>query len=471
MPARILTLFVLLSASVLTHQASAEQTKPNILFLLGDQWRSHALGYMGNKVVKTPHLDRLASQSVNFINAVSGCPVCCPMRASMLTGQRPLTHGVFMNDVSLDPKAPTIAKTLAQHGYDTGYIGKWHIDGHGRSIFIPRERRQGFEYWKVLECTHDYNNSFYYADGPEKLKWDGYDATAQTRDAQSYIRKHAGRKKPFALFLSWGPPHAPYQTAPEKYRQMYNPAKIPLRGNVTPYIREQARRDLAGYYAHCTALDDLVGDLRKTLKEARIDENTIIVFTSDHGDLIGSHGDWKKQQPYEESVRVPMLWHFPKGWGAKGRRVAAPINTEDLMPTLLSLAGVPIPKTVEGLDYAPYMKGGKDPSDGAALLTCPAPFGQWARRWGGREFRGIRTGQYTYVRDLRGPWLLFDNREDPFQLDNLLDQPEHKALAQRLDGLLNKKLKATGDEFLPGMAYIQRWGYPLDKTGTVPYSR
>ncbi len=166
-----------------------------------------------------------------------------------------------------------------------------------------------------------------------------------------------------------------------------------------------------------------------------------------------------------------MLWHFPKGWGAKGRRVAAPINTEDLMPTLLSLAGVPIPKTVEGLDYVPYLKGGKDPSDGAALLTCPAPFGQWARRWGGREFRGIRTGQYTYVRDLRGPWLLFDNRADPFQLDNLLDQPEHKALAQRLDGLLNKKLKATGDDFLPGMAYIQRWGYPLDKTGTVPYSR
>ncbi len=133
--------------------------------MLADQWRAEAFGYAGNPDVKTPHLDQLQREGVHLVNAVSGLPVCCPTRASLLTGQRPLTHGVFLNDVPLDPEAVTIGKVLRAAGYDTGYIGKWHVDGHGRSNFIPRERRQGFEYWKVLECTHDYNHSAYYADG------------------------------------------------------------------------------------------------------------------------------------------------------------------------------------------------------------------------------------------------------------------------------------------------------------------
>ena len=183
-------------------QAPAQRTdtrRPNILFVLADQWRAEAFGYAGNPDVKTPNLDRLQREGVHFVNAVSCMPVCSPTRASLLTGQRPLTHGVFLNDVPLNPEAVTIAKVLREAGYDTGYIGKWHVDGHGRSNFIPRERRQGFDYWKVLECTHDYNHSAYYADGPEKLYWEGYDAIAQTRDAQQYLRDHAQSQKPFFL--------------------------------------------------------------------------------------------------------------------------------------------------------------------------------------------------------------------------------------------------------------------------------
>ena len=161
---------------------------PNILLVLADQWRAEAFGYAGDPDIKTPNLDQLQREGVQFINAVSGMPVCSPMRASLLTGQRPLTHGVFLNDVPLSPEAVTIAKVLRAAGYDTGYIGKWHVNGDGRSAFIPRERRQGFDYWKALECTHDYDHSAYYADGPEKLYWEGYDAIAQTRDAQQYLR-------------------------------------------------------------------------------------------------------------------------------------------------------------------------------------------------------------------------------------------------------------------------------------------
>ncbi len=180
-------------------------TGPNILFILADQWRAQAFGHAGDPNVRTPHIDTLQRQGIRFINALSSVPVCCPARASLLTGQRALTHGVFLNDVALSPDALTLPKVLVRAGYDTGYIGKWHLNGDGRSAFIPRERRQGFDYWKALECTHDYNHSVYYSDNPEKLVWEGYDAAAQTRDAQRYLRDHAGSKKPFFLFLAWGP--------------------------------------------------------------------------------------------------------------------------------------------------------------------------------------------------------------------------------------------------------------------------
>jgi arylsulfatase A-like enzyme len=444
---------------------------PNILLVLADQWRAETFGYAGNKDVRTPNLDRLQREGVQFVNAVSGMPVCCPMRASLLSGQRPLTHGVFLNDVPLNPEAVTIAKVLRAAGYDTGYIGKWHLNGDGRSAFIPRERRQGFEYWKALECTHDYNHSAYYADGPEKLYWEGYDAIAQTRDAQQYLREHAQAQKPFFLVLAWGPPHDPYFTAPEKYRGLYEPTKLNVRPNVPEAGRDNARKTLAGYYAHCTALDDCFGELRRTLQDAGLEDNTLLVFTSDHGDLLGSHGAYKKQRPYDEAIRVPLLLRWPKGLGAKARRLDAPINSEDLMPTLLGLCSVPIPPSVEGLDYSSYIRGGKSPGDGATVICCVSPFGEWVRRNGGKEYRGVRTTRYTYVRDLSGPWLLYDNKADPYQTNNLVGLPKQAKLQGKLDALLARKLRDQHDAFLPGDAYIKQWGYKVDANGTVPYAR
>jgi arylsulfatase A-like enzyme len=442
---------------------------PNVLFILADQWRAQAFGFAGDPNVKTPHLDRLANQSIRFINAISGMPVCCPARASLMTGQRPLTTGVFMNDVPLNPNAISISEVLGGVGYDTAYIGKWHLNSNGRSRFIPRERRQGFDYWKALECTHDYNRSHYYADGPEILTWNGYDAMAQTQDAAEYVRAHAKSQKPFFLFLAWGPPHDPYTTAPEKYRALYSPEKIRLPSNVPETMRDNARRLLAGYYAHCTALDDCIGTLLNTLRESDLDQNTILIFTSDHGDMLGSHGGRNKQQPYDESIRVPLLIRWPAGLGARGRKLDALINSEDMMPTILGLCRVAIPQTVEGLDYSGYIHGGKNPSEGATLLSCVAPFGQWTRKLGGREYRGIRTLRYTYVRDLSGPWLLFDNRKDPGQTNNLVGRPGSARLQRYLGPILSRKLAEAHDPFLPAQEYIRKWGYTVDAGGTVPY--
>ena len=463
-----LAVLLVLGSSLVT--AEEKPTNPNILFLLTDQWRADALGYAGDPNVRTPNLDRLASKSVNFTHAVSGCPVCCPYRASLLTGQRVLTHGVFMNDVQLSAEAVTIAEVLVDKGYDTGYVGKWHLDGRGRSSFIPRQRRQGFQYWKVLECTHNYNNSYYWGDEPVKRKWDGYDVIAQTRDAQKYLRDRVGKAKPFLFVLSWGTPHAPYNTAPQRYRDLYDPQKLELRPNVPKVMHGRVRRDLAGYYAHCTAIDEMVAQLLDTLEETGLAENTIVVFTSDHGDMLGSQGAYKKQRPFDESIRVPLLFHAPTLLGKGGRKLDARINTEDLMPTLLGLCGVEPPKTVEGLDYSDYMRGGECPGDGVAVVTCPQPFGQWTRRQGGRECRGLRSDRYTYVRHLDGPWMLFDNEKDPYQMTNLCNLPQYAEVQTRLNALLMDKLKQQGDKFLPGPVYLKRWGYKVDASGTVPYT-
>lgn len=472
-PLLALLVFLLVFVAELSAAAASgarASGRPNILFIIADQWRAQAFGFAGDPNVRTPHFDAFERECINFTQAVSGQPVCTPARASLLTGQRPLTHGLFINDVPLKPEAVTIAKVLSADGYATGCIGKWHVDGQGRSNFIPADRRQGFDYWKVLECTHAYNNSPYYAAGPEKLKWEGYDAIAQTRDAQRYIEAQAQAGRPFLLWLAWGPPHNPYETAPAKYRALYDPARLQLRPNVPREVEAATRRDLAGYYAHCTALDDCFGELLATLKTKGLADNTIVVFTADHGDMLGSHALIRKQKPYEESARVPMLFRLPPALGLKPRRVDGTINTEDVMPTLLHLAGAAVPKGVEGFDFTGYLRGGADPSGGAAVVQCPSPFGEFTRAVGGKEYRAVRTARYTYVRDLQGPWLLFDNERDPYQLKNLVNQADYAVEQARLEAELKRKLTAAHDEFRPGAEYIAKWGYTVNATGTMPYT-
>lgn len=442
--------------------------QPNVIFVFADQWRAAATGFAGDPNVKTPHLDALAAQSLNFTTAVSGCPVCCPARASLLTGQYPHTHGVFLNDVGLGRGAVSLADAFNAAGYQTGYIGKWHVDGHGRSGYIPPERRQGFAFWRTMECNHHYNNGHYYADDPVKRPWEGYEPFPQTREAQAYIQRHAGQG-PFALVLSYGPPHDPYDTAPPRYRAMYDPAKLILRPNV-PLSHEPASRvDLAGYYAHCTALDDMLAQLLATVQQCGIEQDTIFVFWSDHGDMLGSQGQPWKQRPWDESILVPLLVRYPRLFGRSGRPIDAPINTPDLLPTLLGLAGLTPPATAQGRDYTPYLMGQSAPPADAALIACYAPFGQFALGQG-REYRGVRTRRHTYVRDLNGPWLLYDNQRDPYQLENLVAAPAAAGLRAELDEKLRQLLAELDDRFEPGEAYVRRWGYATDKTGTVPYT-
>lgn len=441
--------------------------KPNIVFVLTDQWRGQASGYAGDPNVRTPNLDALAGHSIRFENAVSVCPVCTPHRASLLTGRYPTSTGMFLNDLYLPADELCMAEILRDAGYETGYIGKWHLDGHGRHSFIPPERRQGFDYWKVLECTHDYNNSYYYAgDDPTRRTWDGYDAYAQTADARAYIRDRADSRKPFFLFMGYGGPHFPHDNAPEELKALYPPEEIVLRPNVPEEMRQNAREELQGYYAHCTAIDRCVGDLYMALAEAGLADNSIFVFTSDHGDMFGSQGKRprRKQLPWDESVRVPFLLRYP-AVHKEGRVVQTPINTPDILPSLLSLAGVAIPDSVEGDDLSGLLRGEDGERNRAALFMAVAPFGADDFK----AYRGVRSSRYSYVRDSDGPWLLYDNQEDRHQMNNLIDHPEYADLRGELESELQSQLKRTGEAFLSKAEALAEWGYTVNPGGEIPY--
>ncbi len=332
-----------------------------------------------------------------------------------------------------------IAEIFRDAGYDTAYIGKWHLDGHGRRSYIAPARRQGFDYWKAAECDHDYSHSHYFSGASPEMKfWKGYDAFEQTEDAQRYLREHAAASKPFLLFLAFGPPHFPHDTAPEGYRALYPPQKLTLPSNVAPERNAGARKELEGYFGHCTALDKCVGDLLATLEQTGLAGRTIVVFTADHGEMMGAHdvAPLQKQWPYDEAAHVPFLLRRPR---TPASTVATPLTTTDILPTLLTLTEMPIPKSVEGEDLSAVLTGEGGEPDRAALFMNVSPFTP-----GLGEYRAIRTIRHTYVRSLAGPWLLFDNRDDPLQMHNLAADPARAALTQELDHGLQAELKKIG---------------------------
>lgn len=269
--------------------------------------------------------------------------------------------------------------------------------------------------------------------------------------------------------LSWGPPHTPFQTAPEEFKQIYREKDLTIRPNVPDSLKEATRKHLIGYYGHMTALDKCLGELQEAIKAAGLEENTLFVFTSDHGYMINSQGWFHKQVPYEESAHVPFLIKYPAKFGRNARSVGMLMNTPDIMPTLLGICNLPIPGSVEGDNLSGILTGERKDDTEAVLLACYHPFGQWPRRSGGNEYRGVRTRQYTYACNLNGPWLLFDNSNDPYQLNNLVDNEDFRNIRESLHTKMLELLVKTNDSFETGMRYIEKWGYVVDETETIPY--
>ncbi|MCV9386656.1 sulfatase family protein [Reichenbachiella ulvae] len=436
--------------------------KPNIIYILTDQWRTSSLGYAGNPDIKTPHLDKFAQESVNFINAVSVTPVCTPHRAALLTGRFPTTTGMIVNDIYLPSEELTMAEIYKEAGYNTAYYGKWHLDGHGRQNNVLAERRQGFDYWKALECSHAYNKMAYYDnDDPEMKYWEGYSPFAITEDVKKYLTNHANDSDPFLLFLAIGTPHYPHESAPRKYKQMYPKDSLTIPPNVRPELHERTRLELQGYYAHGTATDEAIGGVLAKIKELGLWDNSIIVFSADHGEMMGAHGvkPFVKQLAWDESIRVPFLVRYPSIDNNEGAVVNAPLTTPDVLPSLLSLSELEIPESIQGDDLSELMQNPNPQTDRTALVMNAAPFGA---NYFDPEYRGIRTKQYTYVSTLEGGALLFDNLRDRFQMDNLINNPDYKKLQEDLDKKLKVELAEIGDEFKSREYYMEKWGLEFD---------
>ncbi|MGZ0657249.1 sulfatase family protein [Coraliomargarita sp. W4R72] len=440
--------------------------QPNILFVFSDQHRWCDLGCYGNAHVHSPNFDRFASEGLCCDNAISNTPVCVPARGGLLTGRYPLRHGAITNDLAINPKCPSVATALKAGGYHTGYFGKWHLNGTPRDEPVAPDRRLGFQEWNVHNCSHDYQNSFYYDTANQVHEINGYDATTYTSLAVDFIQRQANNESPWALWLSWGPPHDPYFAVPQKYLDQYAGQRIPLRPNVPEHIvdridldrywdRETVEQNLHGYYAHITALDCEFGRLLAALKASGQLDNTIIVYTSDHGDQLGSQGWTNKQLPYEESIHVPLL---VKGPGVGSGHSDALIGLNDLPVSILALAGIEMPDA-DGKDLSQIFKDPAAPGLDACYLSDLVPCHQSTWR-GTNAWRGVRTQQYTYAcHDDGRPWLLFDNEVDPRQQNNLVNAPE---LAEVRD-----ELHTQTTQFAANYDALKPWPQLLEQYGQV----
>ena len=413
--------------------AEKPDRRPNIVFVFADQMRAHAMGCMGNKQVITPHLDQLADEGLLVTNAISCQPVCSPYRAQLLTGRYGHTTGVIHNDIRLPDRETVISELMKKNGYNTGYIGKWHLSGNRKNPVDAKSRR-GWDFWAVRNCSHQHSKPQYWLnDAAEPVTVRGWEPDVQTDLATEFIKRN--KQAPFCLFLSFGPPHNPYK-APDKYIGMYRGRALKARPNV-PSGKVGSLRE---YYAMTTSLDCCMGRINDALNEAGIAEDTIVVFSSDHGDMLGSQGHSLKQRPWEEAINIPFILRYPRKVKAKQRKDWI-VASVDVLPTLLGLCNIAIPEKVQGVNYASTFTGESSTEREAAFL-----FNVNHGNGPGTDWRGIRTKEWVYAYHSSGDWVMYDLKKDPYQLKNLINDPQSadrkKALREQLESM-RKKLGET----------------------------
>lgn len=365
------TISLTLSDGSTPNEPTNTVARPNILLIMADQWRGAALSFGPDHDldVRTPHLDSLASQGIRFDRCYATYPLCTPNRAVLITGRYPTQTGMMDNDLMLPPDIPCLADVFKDASYATYYCGKYHIDGTASPGYVPKSpndwRRRGYTTFEGFNRGHDYfENSEIFNDNGQVIpvptnnpagNFDekylaNYEPHREADLASAFIRANAAR--PWFVHLSWGAPHSPY--SPPAVFNTYTAASLTARPNNPT---RQAMSSLAGYYGAIEALDYEVGRLTQLIEDLGLSSRTLIIFTSDHGDMLGSHGLSTKNKPEDESLRVPLLMR----WAGKipaGTTNDFLISTMDLMPTILKLAGLEIPAGTTGRDKSGIALGG-----------------------------------------------------------------------------------------------------------------
>lgn len=476
---------------------SSTDNKPNVIYVFPDQFRNCALEFWNQKEfnkyvhfkadpVHTPNLNQFAKESLVLSSAVSNCPLSSPHRGMLLTGMYPEGSGVSLNCnstrpiSSLNPNAECVSDVFSKSGYDCAYIGKLHVDyptpndpeHPGNYVedrrpawdaYTPKERRHGFNYWYSYGTFDEHKNPHYWDSNGKRHQSNEWSPIHETNKVIDYLKnQHHERdgKKPFFMVLSYNPPHSPYNSLNDCMEEDFNLYKdMPMDSLL---VRPNADRNMSKarsaryYFASVTGIDREFGRILSALKELGLDKNTIVVFSSDHGETMCSQGtDDPKNSPYAESLNVPFLVRYPGK--IKPRVDNLLLSSPDIMPTLLGLSGLKnsIPKSVQGKDFSPIflnkknsvtrpkaalyirnMDGDKD-KDGNVISYFP-------------EARGIKTERYTLCLNINKKTgklksaQLFDDLKDPYQMNNLKLE-DHKELVKSLCKQMVPLLKQAND--------------------------
>ena len=416
-----------------------------------DQWRGQATGYAGDVNACTPNLDRFASEGFDFRQAVSAHPLCVPFRGALLTSRHAHSTGIAGHYSALPPGTVTAAHRLSDVGYRTAYLGKWHLYDHlpdvepvVQDVVVPPEHRGGFEYWEASEGGDLNDPVLHRHDDPVPRRYEGYEPDVLVERFEVFLEA-VGDGAPWFTVVSTLPPHNPYGDAPAEYRAKYDPADIRLRPNVpcVEPLESRVREDLAGYYAHIEATDAAFGRLLEMLDARGLSQDTVVVFLSDHGDMLGSHGRHKKTVPLEESARIPMLIRWP---GRIEQATSDALICElDVLPTMLGLIGHDVPEETHGFDLSPVLLGEAPGVRDHVLLQQVDGLAHepaWRLPW-----RAVRTTRAMYGCDIAAERWLFDLEQDPYELENRASDGGAAQFRASMRKLLENALRRVDDGF------------------------
>lgn len=438
----VLALILLCGGHFAASVGAREPSRPNIIFLLTDDQRFDDLGCMGNRIIQTPNLDRLAADGVIFENAFVTTAICCASRASILTGQHMRRHRIedFATPLSSEAMNQTYPVLLRQAGYRTGFLGKMAVGRPSadiRHLSLPADK---FDFWFGFPQSINFRQM---VDGKPRFL-----TTLLAEKAIEFLRTNPAGK-PFCLSISFKTPHGPFNFFDPHAENPYEDTEIPAPANYTredyeaqpEFLRtslngsdtwpkaphERLLKSARTCYRLITGVDAAVGRIMATLAELGLDQNTVVIFTSDHGDLRGAHGLTGKWIMYEESIRIPLIVHDPRlAQSLRGTRREQMVLNIDLAPTLLALGGEAVPACMQGRDLSP-------------LLRDPAQ--AWRSEWFYEhtyntnpprrpiaKSEGVRTDRWKYIRYIEPdpPYeQLFDLKNDPREEGNLVALAEH----------------------------------------------
>jgi len=445
-----------------TPSLQAQSSKPNIIFILIDDMRFDSMSCMNHPFLKTSNIDRIANGGVLFNHAYVTTSLCSPSRASILSGQYAHRHGVLDNSTLLPEGTPIFPIELQKGGYETAFVGKWHMGGESDAP------RPGFDRWVSFKGQGVYNNPVFNIDGQQTPR-QGYITELLTDYAEEFIKKD--RSKPFFLYLSHKAVHADFYPI-ERYKDAFAGVKIEHPASMANteenyagkplWVKRQRHswhgvdymyhdgtyfdRFILDYNRTMLSVDDSIGRVLESLEAQGALDNTLILFTSDNGFLHGEHGLIDKRCMYEESIRVPLLAYGPHFIQGNRRTDRIALNV-DFAPTILEAAGLPIPDTIQGQSFLPILRGEDVPWREAMFYEY-----FWERAFPQTPtVFGVRTEQYKYMNfhgifDLNE---LYDLQNDPREMRNLIDDPAHYETRQDMQRRLNSLLKEFGATMVP----------------------